>query len=98
MNKHSISRLAAVVTLGAACAMPVMAQDSSTTTTTPSNDSQSTATQTMGAGPDSMDTRGDNDRDMGWIGLLGLVGLLGLRGRHHHHDDRMEHRHATTAR
>lgn len=61
-------------------------------------DAASTATQTMGAGPsDTMETRTDNDRDLGWIGLLGLAGLLGLR-RRHHHDDHVDHRRTSTVR
>lgn len=79
-----ISQLAAVVALGAACAMPVMAQD---TSTTQSSSATTPATTTMGAGPEdtrAMDT--DNDRDLGWMGLLGLAGLLGLRRRHDRHD------------
>ena len=81
-----ISKAAAALSLGIACAMPVMAQDSSTTqsTTTPAT------TQSMGAGPSDMQrVEVDNDRDMGWIGLLGLAGLLGLRRKKH--DDRHDH-------
>ena len=91
-----LSQLAAVIALGTACAMPVMAQD--TSTTTQSTATPSTSTQTMGAGPEATDTRpADHDRDMGWIGLLGLAGLLGLRGRKHH-DDHIDARRTTTAR
>jgi MYXO-CTERM domain-containing protein len=86
-----LSHIAAAVSLGLACAMPAMAQDSgsASSTTTPSTTVQSTPdTQSMGAGPDDMDTtaRTDGDRDLGWIGLLGLAGLLGLRRRHDRHD------------
>jgi MYXO-CTERM domain-containing protein len=93
MNK--LSRIAAVVALGTACALPVMAQDTSTQSTS-SPDTQATTTQSMGAGPETMD-RQDNGRDMGWIGLLGLAGLLGLRRKHDHHDN-VDTRRTTTAR
>jgi MYXO-CTERM domain-containing protein len=97
-----ISRITAALALGAACALPVMAQDTSATTGNTTQGTQSTpstpSTQTMGAGPDTtMDTRSDEHRDMGWIGLLGLAGLLGLRRRHHHDDDQRYNR-TTTAR
>jgi len=82
-----IPQLAAIIALGTACAMPVMAQDSSTTTASPDTTAQTTtpSTDTMGAGPETMAR--DDDRDMGWIGLLGLAGLLGLRRKHHDHHD-----------
>ena len=79
------SKAAATVSLGLACALPVMAQDSSTASSTPST--TPATTQSMGAGPsDTQRVEVDNDRDMGWIGLLGLAGLLGLRRKKH--DDR----------
>ena len=98
-----LSQVAAAATLGLACAMPVMAQSSSTTTspsttTSASTDSSTPSTTQMGAGPSEMRTeRVDNDRDMGWIGLLGLAGLLGLRRKHHDHD-RHDNLRTTTAR
>ena len=96
-----LSQVAAVATLGLACAMPVMAQSSSTTTspstTAPSSTVSSTPSTTMGAGPSEMRRDTDNDRDMGWIGLLGLAGLLGLRRKHNDHD-RHDNVRTTTAR
>lgn len=107
-----LSQVAAAATLGLACAMPVMAQDTSTTTspstgTTASSstmDNSSTpsttpSTSQMGAGPSDMgdNTESRGDRDMGWIGLLGLAGLLGLRRKHHDHD-RHDNLRTTTAR
>lgn len=97
-----VSRFAAVIALGAACAMPVLAQDASSSPSsaaTPSTSQMSTDSTTsspntsqMGAGPENM--AGDDDRDLGWLGLLGLAGLLGLRRKHH--DDHRTHR-TTTA-
>ena len=102
-----LSRIAAVVSLGVACAMPVMAQTTGSTTTPSdsttassstmnnSTTSPSTAPSTsqMGAGPSDMDRPAErNDRDMGWIGLLGLAGLLGLRRKHHDHVERTDYR------
>ena len=87
-----LSQAAAVAALGLACAMPVMAQSSSTTatpssTTSATTDSTTPSTAQMGAGPSEVRSeRVDNDRDMGWIGLLGLAGLLGLRRKHNDHD------------
>ena len=101
-----LSQVAAVATLGLACAMPVMAQSSATSTdttastTAPSSTVSTTpSTTSMGAGPSDMNraTDNDNDRDMGWIGLLGLAGLLGLRRKHVDHD-RHDHVRTTTAR
>jgi hypothetical protein len=94
MNK--LSKAAAVIALGTACAMPVMAQDSGSSTTTESSATSAPATQTMGAGAEDMN-RGDTYRDLGWIGLLGLAGLLGLR-RRHHHDDHLDTRRTSTVR
>ena len=95
------SQLAAVVALGTACAMPVMAQDTATSSASSTPPAASTApdTQSMGAGPDdpAMNRTDDGDRDMGWIGLLGLAGLLGLK-RRHHHDDHVDRRHTSTVR
>jgi MYXO-CTERM domain-containing protein len=96
---RKLSQIAAVIALGTACAMPVMAQDSSTSSTTAQSTptTESTSTQSMGAGPEdtTMNRTDDGDRDMGWIGLLGLAGLLGLRRRHHHDDHHMERRTST---
>ena len=96
------TQLAAVLALGTACAMPVLAQDTSASATNaaaPSTsqmnaDSTTSSPNTtqMGAGPEN--TAGDDDRDLGWLGLLGLAGLLGLRRKHH--DDHRTHR-TTTA-
>jgi len=108
MNRHSIARMTAALALGAACALPVMAQDTSGTASggtaagsqssaqmaqTQPSDSSST-TRSMGAGPEDMGTQRDEHRDMGWIGLLGLAGLLGLR-RRQHHDDRGDYNRTT---
>jgi hypothetical protein len=103
-----LSHVAAVVSLGLACAMPVMAQSTGSTTTPSDSTTASSSTMNnsttpgttpstsqMGAGPSDMDRpveRNDGDRDMGWIGLLGLAGLLGLRRKHHDHVDRTGHR------
>lgn len=85
------SKLAALA-LGAACALPVMAQTSASTAATPATPSTQSAapdTRTMGAGPSvesgRTESRGESDRDLGWLGLLGLAGLLGLRRKHDDH-------------
>jgi MYXO-CTERM domain-containing protein len=110
MNKRHLPHMAAALVLGAACTMPAMAQDTSSSTTSASPSSSqmaqssqpsdtSPATQTMGAGPDDMNTnRDDGHRDMGWIGLLGLAGLLGLRRRHHDDPNDYNRTRTTTAR
>lgn len=72
-----ISKAAAAMAVGIACAMPAMAQEDAGQTTSATANIENPATD-------------DDDRSMGWIGLLGLVGLLGLkRKRHEHH---VEHR------
>ncbi|MEJ5989264.1 WGxxGxxG family protein [Ramlibacter sp. PS3R-8] len=87
-----LSQVAAVATLGLACAMPVMAQGSATTdtsasTTAPASTVSATPnTTSMGAGPSDLNRDTENDRDMGWIGLLGLAGLLGLRRKRSDYD------------
>ena len=91
---RKLSKVAAVVTLGAACAMPVLAQDSSTNTTTQPSTTETPTTQTMGAGPtdDGRPVERRDGMDLGWLGLLGLAGLLGRRkhDRHVHHDNRRD--------
>ena len=97
----NLKQAAAVIALGAACAMPVFAQDNSASTTANTANTQSTATQgpatqTMGAGPEDLN-RNDRNHDYGWIGLLGLAGLLGLRRKHDDYD-RGNYNRTTTAR
>jgi hypothetical protein len=99
-----VSKLIAAAALGAACAMPVMAQGTSSTSQAakPAQTSQAAQsgsdTKSMGAGPSGMDrpveTR--DKPDLGWLGLLGLAGLLGLR--RNKHDDHRDTRHTTAAR
>ena len=81
-----LSQVAAVLALGAACAMPVMAQSSSTTDASSSTQSTAPTTQSMGAGPtdDGRPAQRDDGMDLGWLGLLGLAGLLGRRRNDRH--------------
>jgi hypothetical protein len=90
------SQFAAVLALASACAMPVLAQTSSSSSSTQPSTTQTPAasTQAMGAPGDDRPATRDNDRDMGWIGLLGLAGLLGLR-RKHDRDDHVDRRPGT---
>ena len=69
-------KVVATVAFSAACALPVMAQNTTPTDSTP------TSATTM---PTTMERGDDNERDYGWIGLLGLAGLLGLRKKHEEH-------------
>ena len=108
-----VSKIATALALGAACAMPAMAQQSGAAAAN-ANPGVSAArspevsapdTRTMGAGPSTMDTGRTqarsvdvgDDKDLGWFGLLGLLGLLGLRRKHHDHYDRNDTRHTTAA-
>lgn len=59
------------LSLSAACAMPVVAQNTATDPAT------TTTTQTVPVE--------DDDKDYGWLGLLGLAGLLGLRRKRDDH-------------
>lgn len=72
----NMQKVAAVIALGTAFAMPAMAQSSTAT-----QSGQSTAgTQSVGASPSDMRrVERDDGFDMGWLGLLGLAGLIGLR-------------------
>ena len=85
--------MAAVIALGAACAVPAIAQGTDgargsamATSYAPAGmaASQPSAT-TMGAGPANMadrpQTQDDPHHDLGWLGLIGLAGLLGWRRR-----------------
>ena len=94
-----VTQAIAALSVGVACAMPVLAQDTSSSTTASSSPQTTSApdTTTMGAGPGDagMTREADNDRDLGWIGLLGLAGLLGLRRRHHHDDHHRANMHPT---
>lgn len=108
-----VSQFAAVIALGAACAMPVMAQDAGTSSSTSPSVSTSPSTQGMGATPDTssstqamgagpdMDSNGMATRedDGPDMGWIGLLGLAGLLGlrRRRHHDD-MDHRRTSTVR
>ena len=89
-----ISQLAAVIALGAACAVPAMAQGTdgahgsamaASYAPAGTGDPQPPATTTMGAGPRNMadqpQTQDDPHHDLGWLGLIGLAGLLGWRRR-----------------
>ena len=97
-------KLAAVAAaLGAALAMPVVAQDKSTSGASQGAQSQSAQQQAQpkqdtrsAAGGQSspsdlgMQNQGDEGSNWGWLGLLGLIGLAGLRR------NRDEHRYSTT--
>ena len=100
MNKFK--QAAAILALGTACAIPVFAQDTSSTTTsqpgsnaTAQSAQTAPSTQSMGASPSDTERHvgTENHRDVGWLGLLGLAGLLGLRRRH---DDRRDNYNRTT--
>lgn len=77
MNKILLStiRCVGVVSMSLACTVPALAQSS----TGSSGSGTSVGNSSTTNGKTTSDTRSEERRDYGWIGLLGLAGLFGLR-------------------
>ena len=101
-----LSQIAAIVSLGAACAMPVMAQTTGSTTTpsesttasssTMNNSTTSPSTTSSTSPSTSQMGAGPSDMDRPAqrndrdMGWIGLLGLAGLLGLRRKHHDHVE--------